>query len=287
MDSTSNHNLACQLHEPETSQWIFQSPEWQTWLHGEKRLLWIFGIPGAGKTILASYLIESIKKSCQNTKSGRRIGWAYHYCYHARAHSHEDPGFLGMILCQLCRQLEHLPLELQRTCTNRREEGPTVTELIQCLTIVSQHFEEISIVIDAVDESKSRGDFLALILLLLQRDLLKNIRLLVTSRDEIDIRRAMESEPTGVRISMSNQYVDNDIRNFVHMTLHSDPGFIRWPNNLLSEVEDALSKGAKGMFVLFALLLVPLLSSLPDKLLGFDGHNANCKYYEHSTKPQP
>jgi len=40
---------------------MLRSQEWTDWLYAKTRCIWIYGIPGAEKTILASHLIEAIK----------------------------------------------------------------------------------------------------------------------------------------------------------------------------------------------------------------------------------
>ncbi|KAB5576232.1 hypothetical protein GE09DRAFT_1185021 [Coniochaeta sp. 2T2.1] len=60
------HNLAVQNHERETGTWLLRLPQWNEWLHrpDSTQLLWLHGIPGAGKTVLASFLIEVLKDHC-------------------------------------------------------------------------------------------------------------------------------------------------------------------------------------------------------------------------------
>jgi hypothetical protein len=72
-----------------------------------------------------------------------------------------------------------------------------------------------------------------------------HIQLLVTSRKELDIERALS--PLAIELSLSNPYVDEDIRTYIKSRLREDPKFSRWPETLRNETETALVKGAKGM----------------------------------------
>jgi hypothetical protein len=72
------------------------------------------------------------------------------------------------------------------------------------------------------------------------------IRLLVTSREYADIEREMLSIATPV--SMSNSFVEEDIRRVIAAGLRSNSIFQQWPEAFRAEVEGALSSGAKGMF---------------------------------------
>ena len=44
--------------QPGTGQWLLDSAEYQTWLKTSKQTLFCPGIPGAGKTILTSIVID-------------------------------------------------------------------------------------------------------------------------------------------------------------------------------------------------------------------------------------
>jgi hypothetical protein len=44
--------------QPGTGQWLLDSPKFQTWLNTENQTLFCPGIPGAGKTILTSVIVD-------------------------------------------------------------------------------------------------------------------------------------------------------------------------------------------------------------------------------------
>ncbi|KAK3314027.1 hypothetical protein B0H66DRAFT_537277 [Apodospora peruviana] len=52
------HDVAKKLYEEETGDWVFQTPAWNNWVNDRNRAVWLHGVPGAGKTILASHVIE-------------------------------------------------------------------------------------------------------------------------------------------------------------------------------------------------------------------------------------
>lgn len=60
-----NHNNACQLHDPETGTWLTDSEEYRDWKNYKTRFLWLNSIPGAGKTVLFSYICGDIKLLCK------------------------------------------------------------------------------------------------------------------------------------------------------------------------------------------------------------------------------
>ena len=62
-DPISNHTAACEKCQHGTGQWFTSSLEFSQWLQ-PKRSLWLHGIPGAGKTILYSTIIENVISGC-------------------------------------------------------------------------------------------------------------------------------------------------------------------------------------------------------------------------------
>ena len=124
---------------------------------------------------------------------------------------------------------------------------PSLVELLNALEEVLQKFEVAYVIVDAIDESKLRDNLLKVF-----RDLgtdlrFEKIRLLASSREYIDIERVMED--FSVSLSMANDFVQHDIRIHVRQKMNSNPKFTRWPQDLLDEVEEAVSIGARGMWV--------------------------------------
>jgi ankyrin repeat domain-containing protein 50 len=51
-DPSTNYNAARKKHEKGTGDWLLRSEQFQTWQDGDGGVMWLHGIPGAGKTIL-------------------------------------------------------------------------------------------------------------------------------------------------------------------------------------------------------------------------------------------
>src|SRR5205814_6428497 len=134
-------------------------PEWANWLAAKQRCLWIHGIPGAGKTILASWLVEQIKQHCDQLPKGR-CTYAYYYCYFGHNQDEATP-LLRWIIGQLCRQAEAVPYQVYKLYKHGGE--PILVELLESLEAVLQNFDNAYVIIDAVDESSARSDLLKII----------------------------------------------------------------------------------------------------------------------------
>lgn len=102
IDPSSLHHRAQANYEPGTCDWATRLPQWPEFLSGKGHCLWVHGIPGAGKTILASQLIDKIEKHCEASNS-RRLMSVWYYCYFGH-NQDESISLLKWILSRLCRE---------------------------------------------------------------------------------------------------------------------------------------------------------------------------------------
>jgi hypothetical protein len=220
---------------------MLRSLEWINWLDGKTRCVWIYGIPGAGKTVLASYLIENIKKHCEAATT-RKCAYIYYYCYFGHNQEETAP-LLRWTISQLCRQAKLVPISLNKLYEHGGQ--PSLLQLLHVLEATLEAFDHLYMVIDAIDESKPRDDLLSVLRDLTTDSRFQKVQLLVTSRQYIDIEKAME--PISVPMSMMNSLLDEDIKLYIGSTLETNPKFKHWPQFLLDEVLEVLSGRAKGM----------------------------------------
>ncbi|KAF5699679.1 hypothetical protein FMUND_14640 [Fusarium mundagurra] len=244
-DASPIHNRSRKLYEDGTGSWILRSQHWTNWLASRVRCLWVHGIPGSGKTILASWLITNIQVHCNKVSvSDSPYVSAYYYCYFGH-HQDETAPFLRWVITQLSR-VGGVVSTLMHDLFKRGAE-PSISELLGALEQILQMFSRVYIVIDAVDESDPRDELLEVIQTLVTGQRFCNVQILVTSRDYIDIERVMEK--LSISVPMANELVERDIRLHIRSILRTNSKFRCWPNDLLIEVEDAVSKMAKGMFL--------------------------------------
>jgi hypothetical protein len=52
VDPMSNQEAAREKHEEETGKWFTEGLKYAMWLEKPNSFLWLYGIPGCGKTIL-------------------------------------------------------------------------------------------------------------------------------------------------------------------------------------------------------------------------------------------
>ncbi|KAG4267356.1 hypothetical protein FPRO04_12980 [Fusarium proliferatum] len=156
---SSLHNIAFSKHEPLTTAWVNNSSQWKAWVSSasETRLIWIHGLPGAGKTVLASYVIEELEKLCEPANGSV---CSYYYCHYSHNQGETVP-LMSWVIAHICRQINWIPTELKRLHDHGCE--PTIVDLGVVLEVILQRLDILYIVIDAVDESTPREELLSLI----------------------------------------------------------------------------------------------------------------------------
>ena len=164
---------------------------------------------------------------------------------------------LSSFLVQLsdqCGPLFHVLLAFYST-HYRGSQQPCDQALTQCLENMLKVPGQVPIhlIVDALDECpnmtgvpSSRDEVLALVEKLAKLNL-SNLRLLITSRPEIDIRSSLESL-TSNRISLHDQVGQKkDIAEYVSSIVHSDKNMWRWRDEDKNMVIETLSDKADGM----------------------------------------
>src|SRR5271163_1940880 len=66
-DPSTNYNKALQQRQEGSGLWFLQIDAFAKWKKRQNSFLWLYGIPGCGKTILSSTIIEDLGKTlwCQ------------------------------------------------------------------------------------------------------------------------------------------------------------------------------------------------------------------------------
>ncbi|KAF2808624.1 uncharacterized protein BDZ99DRAFT_343733, partial [Mytilinidion resinicola] len=91
------HRIFREDYQEGTCLWVFDLPEYKAWATEENTALFIYGIPGAGKTTLASLIIDTLLVQ-------KPAGFAFFYCRHDDQATHVGANVLGSLMVQLAMQ---------------------------------------------------------------------------------------------------------------------------------------------------------------------------------------
>jgi ankyrin repeat domain-containing protein 50 len=193
VDPSANHNVARKAHQPQTGSWFLKSHEYISWYKNPDILMWLHGLPGAGKTVLCSTIIEHIKRRTETSPHAR---CAYFYFDFRDRSKQTVEGMLRSLLRQLTSFETSLPrsvVELHRAHA-RQGHQPTQEALVDTLYSITEHTERNFTVIDALDECAELDEALDLLLALTESSYTK-LSILVTSRELDDIGETIKDVP--------------------------------------------------------------------------------------------
>lgn len=205
-DASINYNDACKKKHPGTGLWFVKSAAFSTWLSTSNSFLWLNGFAGCGKSVLSSTVIQH---TFRHRRSSPSIGIAFFYFIFNDESKQDTSAMLRAVILQLAGQLKDAESPLRQFHMSYRNLTPPDHALLSCLRQLVKKFHHVYIVLDALDESprhKHREDLL---------QALADIRgwsepglhLLVTSRDEQDIREQLDP-PADQVVSMKNDSID-------------------------------------------------------------------------------
>ncbi|KAF3934683.1 hypothetical protein ABW20_dc0104875 [Dactylellina cionopaga] len=143
-----------------TGQWLLDNQKYQNW-RSKGGILFCHGIPGAGKTILTSIVIEDLKTWISN--SPENIGIAYLYCNFKQESGQKIGNLLASLLKQLAQRQSSLPPAVKKLHQKHKYERtrPSEKELTDSLQIVASTYSRTLIIIDALDECHCQAELLS------------------------------------------------------------------------------------------------------------------------------
>ncbi|KAF4456420.1 purine and uridine phosphorylase [Fusarium albosuccineum] len=247
---------------PGTCRWFLDSEPYQNWIRAtsdsklegqtrELRTLYCSGPAGAGKTFLASAVIEDL--GCRfRQDAASNVGIAYIYCAYD---CDEEQSTTNLLLVLLEQLLQSRPRRQPRTrlpihtrpeyggMVDLRGEPPSLAKITGALAKAIGRCNHVFLVIDALDECElpHRTELLEEIFKLQSQH---PIHLLVTS----------DLDPGVAQIFVNSTSVDihadeDDVGLYLEGRMPDFPDFVRDQSALWEEVRDALIKAARRSFL--------------------------------------
>jgi len=188
-----------------------------------------------------------------NSKSGLAI--AYFYFDFNDIEKQNTTNYISSLIAQLCSQIVDLPEKLKdmyKRCNdgNHKADMDNLRAVLK-LFAAAEELHDLFIIADALDECPKNEKELREELLDLITEINSwspsNIHLLVTSRQELDIKEKLTPLLTASPISIEGSEVEADIKKHIENQLATDPKLKGWSDDLKAHIERNLVKKAKGM----------------------------------------
>ncbi|KAK6529978.1 hypothetical protein TWF694_003353 [Orbilia ellipsospora] len=271
-----------QKRQPGTGKWLLDSKEYQKWLTAEKQVLFCRGIPGAGKTVLTSIVVDHL--STWILDDGK-IGIAYIYCNFKRTHEQRLDDLLASLLKQLSERQPFLPENVRALYERhqRNKTRPSRDDIRQALRAVVSLYSKTFIIIDALDECQApdrcRAKFVSE---LFQLHNIYGTSIFATARPIQEI----EAEFVGNTI-LEIRACDEDVRAYLDGQISQADELVKSHSEL---IKTKITKEVDGMFLLarlyFDAIKTPTtVKVLKNALAGFrKGPDAYNLAYDETMK---
>ena len=243
------HRLA-DLRQPETCNWILSHEELRPWLDEKSGYptIWMTAIPGAGKSIICSLIIEHLQRSEDENV-------LYYFCGHRSPEVDLCSQALRTLAVQMLRQnislapLVHQAYLLKGSTRSRIAMKKLLNDLLHGA-------RSTRVVIDGLDERDL--DFqkdLLNSLVELQKDSGGKCKILLSSRREPQIDKALRKK---IHIPLDGR-TEEGLKLYVHNSMQElRDWFPDVGTELLDRIKTRLQEKAKGMF-LWVRLVVAML----------------------------
>ncbi|SPJ79524.1 uncharacterized protein FTOL_07915 [Fusarium torulosum] len=252
------HSDYLSIRQPETGNWLLNSEEFLGWVAASKQTLFCPGIPGAGKTVLTSVVVDFLESNFVNNAE---IAITYIYCSFLPQEEQKLDGLLMSLLKQLIQCRAALP-ESVRSLYNQhkaKRTRPTLNKILALLQSVMDLYSKIFIVVDALDEYRALDECQSFLseLFNLQKNYQTNI--FATSRHIPEIINSFKDNSSREIEIRANP---GDVAIYLKGDIGQLPSCVKKNRQLQEEVITGISGAVDGIFLLAKLYL----DSLVDKL---------------------
>ena len=240
------------------ADWLLGTDEFATWSAGRGRLMWCYGIPGAGKTVLSSLIIEHL---IQRTSQEKGAAVAYMYCNY---NDTEEQTVAQLLSCLAYQILQQQPYSLKDDARVLWETYQSVGDKhstahsMKLLKTGLSHLTNVFIIIDALDECPEDGRRRILISEL--SNLGPAIRLLAMSRDLPGIRHQL-----GHAIHLEIKASEKDILSYVDDRITRSErlsSYVTKDQNLRNIVQNTVASKACGMYSRVSTLCISTIAKI-------------------------
>ncbi|KAH3951684.1 hypothetical protein HBI56_079460 [Parastagonospora nodorum] len=247
---------------PDSCDWFVKHKTTQLWLgtSAKNPLVWLYGKPGAGKSVLCSTLVQHAEAS--------NLDVFYYFCSFLGSHSDGPNRLLRSIITQVIQKHQVLATYVHDVYF-KSHPIHTKKALLGLLTELLRGLGPVRLVVDGIDEWESRD----------QKELFKDLeqlitpnqpshicKILIASRETIHISRLLrKKDKSAMTICLSNVEeglaVTGSIAKFVDSKLSDLPEHFDdfdHDTSILVHVKQTLLKKSHGMFLWVTLVLEEL-----------------------------
>ncbi|KAF7368010.1 Ankyrin [Mycena sanguinolenta] len=222
--------------QPGTGEWFLADTEFRDWESNGQQILWCRGIPGAGKTVLVSMVVDHLRLQSQKTNTAV----ACIYLNHKEAEIQTPVNLLASLWKQFVVGKPMLPA-VHKLYKDHHERGtrPSLDEVLRIIHSVIGEYSKAYLIVDALDEYPEAP----------RLQLLKYLSTMTTTTPAVHLM--------GCHV-LDISATQNDIRQYIDARIQKSPRLskhvLRRPE-LTEEIKSRILGNIEGMFLLAQLHL--------------------------------
>jgi hypothetical protein len=225
-----------------TGQWLLDSEKYQTWLQTTHETLFCPGIPGAGKTILTSIIVEDLSKRFHDDPN---TGIAYIYCNFRQHDEQKIDSLLASLLRQLTERRSSLPNIIKDLYERHKhaKSRPSSVELVKAVQYITSGYSRAFILVDALDECQvSNGCRATFLTELFRIQAVSKANILATSRFVPDVTERFDGKPW-----LEIEADEHDIQAYLAEHMSHLPSFVQRSPDLQQQIMRNITEAVGGM----------------------------------------
>ncbi|KAJ4351195.1 uncharacterized protein N0V89_006534 [Didymosphaeria variabile] len=248
VDPQPGFQTSVRLRCATTGFWLTEDETFCQWNNSSCNILWMSGIPGAGKTVLSGLVIQG----CM-AKASENRAVAFFYCDYKNPATQKPMHVLACLASQIARQSE-VSFQVLKDYYSRLKprdqlkKEPEASELLGIIREMSSSFEDVRIVVDGLDECGENAGSLTENLLSLCDTSGCKTYLALLSRNETDIGTAIERRDyRHIEIAAKSKDLDHFVRSEMEIRISTGKLHLR-TSKIKDEIIHELVTRAAGMF---------------------------------------
>lgn len=240
--------------------WVLEDPAFADWwTRKDSRLLWIHGDPGKGKTMMMLALISEVSKRL-NERPGPNV-LAYFFCENTSDDLNTTVSVLRGLIYLLVDQEKKLVRHIRRFYDGvgrKLFEGPNAMYALRVIfsdILKDQSFENVYLMIDALDECDPKIHELLDWIISEDSELSPKIKWLTTSRNvPIFTERLGRDHQLHTSLELNSQHVARAVARFIDYKVQELADLKSYAHKLRVFVRESLREKAEDTFLWVALV---------------------------------
>lgn len=256
----NQYNLTqMRANNPGTGRWLLDNQAFKDWFDPNypkiPPLLWLNGIPGAGKTVLASLAIEEARKLTPKPTV------LFFYCKHGDPERNSFLTLARSLLAQILEQDQNLLLYFYQECCDSKEAVVTSPEkVIKLLEFAFKNCKSAYIIIDGLDECerdqrKSIAQWFRTLVESLPITEPWRLRCLFTSQNDSLARKDFDEIAS---LTIGPDDIKNDLQGFCRREADQLRASLYISEDMADSIAATVAQQAGGMFLLAKLIWLNL-----------------------------